>query len=98
MSHSLLIKPEARRDISDACAWYESERPGLGKAFAEAFERACERVLFDPESFAAVLGSIRWIPLKRFPLGVFFQVEADRVVILAVLHGRRSWQTLAERL
>jgi len=40
MKHTLLIKPEASHDISDAYAWYESERPGLGKNFADAFEQA----------------------------------------------------------
>ena len=98
MKHSLLIKPEASRDISDAYAWYESERQGLGRNFADAFEKACERVLFDPESFATVVGFIRWVPLKRFPHGVYFLVEVDRVVVLAVLHGRRSLKTLAERI
>lgn len=98
MKLTLLIKPEASHDISDAYAWYKSERPGLRKNFADAFEQACERVLFDPESFAAVVGFVRWVPLKRFPHGVYFLVEADRVVVLAVLHGRRSLKTLAERI
>ena len=40
MKLTLLIKPEASHDISDAYAWYKSERPGLGKNFAEAFEQA----------------------------------------------------------
>jgi plasmid stabilization system protein ParE len=35
---------------------------------------------------------------QRFPFGVFYQVEEDRVVVIAVLHGSRhprAWQRRA---
>jgi plasmid stabilization system protein ParE len=36
--------------------------------------------------------------VRRFPYSVFYRVEADRIVVLAVFHGRRNpriWQARA---
>jgi plasmid stabilization system protein ParE len=47
-----------------------------------------------PEMFARVHGDVRRMIVSRFPYAVFYQVEADRIVVLAVLHTARdpeSW-------
>jgi plasmid stabilization system protein ParE len=47
-----------------------------------------------PEMFARVHGDVRRVIVSRFPYAVFYQVEADRIVVLAVLHTARdpeSW-------
>lgn len=47
-----------------------------------------------PELFARVHGNVRRVIVSRFPYAVFYQVEADRIVVLAVLHTARdpeSW-------
>jgi plasmid stabilization system protein ParE len=46
------------------------------------------------EMFARVHGDVRRVIVSRFPYAVFYQVEADRIVVLAVLHtarGPESW-------
>jgi plasmid stabilization system protein ParE len=47
-----------------------------------------------PEMFARVHGDVRRMIVSRFPYAVFYQIEADRIVVLAVLHTARdpeSW-------
>jgi hypothetical protein len=41
---------------------------------------------------------IRRVPVRRFPYCVFYRVEPDRIVVLAIFHGRRNpriWQARA---
>ncbi|MEW6574359.1 MAG: hypothetical protein AB1374_12100 [Bacillota bacterium] len=33
MAAELVVAPEAEQDITDAYAWYEERRPGLGEEF-----------------------------------------------------------------
>jgi plasmid stabilization system protein ParE len=47
-----------------------------------------------PEMFARVHGNVRRVIVSRFPYAVFYKVEADWIVVLAVLHTARdpkSW-------
>jgi plasmid stabilization system protein ParE len=43
-----------------------------------------------PEMFARVHANVRGVIVSRFPYAVFYQVEGDRVVVLAVLHTARN--------
>jgi toxin ParE1/3/4 len=51
-----------------------------------------------PQRFPAVLRSIRRVALKRFPYGVYFEVQDDRIVVLAVYHFKRSPDGRASRI
>jgi plasmid stabilization system protein ParE len=47
-----------------------------------------------PEMFARVHGDVRRVIVSRFPYAVFYKIEADWIVVLAVLHTARdpkSW-------
>jgi plasmid stabilization system protein ParE len=60
------------------------------------------RVVFRPAARAefdgAALGEIRCVRARRFPYSVFYRVEGDQIVVLAVFHARRDpiiWQVRA---
>jgi plasmid stabilization system protein ParE len=42
-----------------------------------------------PLLFAESYRGIRRVPVRRFPYVVYYRVEGDDTVVLAVLHGRR---------
>ena len=90
MSRELVLHPLARFDLLDAVAWYEEQRQGLGWEMFEHVDAAMRRALRDPESFAVVEETARRVLVRRFPYAVFFQVEGDRLVVLAVSHVRRD--------
>lgn len=95
MSVPLTVRPEAEADLSEALCWYENQRPGLGEEFLLCVEEACERIARLPRTFPKVHKNCRRALVRRFPYGVFYVVEAKRVVVLAVLHARRDpkeWQ------
>jgi len=95
MSLSLIIRPEAEEDISDAYAWYESQRTGLGIEFIGCVEAAFDLIAKNPAIHGIIHGNIRRMLAQRFPYGIFFIAEGSKIVILAVMHVKRHprrWQ------
>lgn len=96
MSFSLSIRQEAEAEIAEAYRYYEQTREGLGADFILCVEEALSRVIRNPEQFRKVYKNVARAFLHRFPYGVFFVVEGDRVVVIAFMHARRQpfkWQT-----
>ena len=53
------------------------------------------RVLDHPFGYQDLRSGIRRVLTRRFPYAIYFSIEADAVVVLAVLHGARDpeeWQ------
>ena len=84
------IVPEAVEEIHNAVEWYDDQRAGLGSAFLLSIEGAMSKIKRIPEAFPKIEGNIRRIRTKRFPYGIYYFVEEDTAVVLAVLHGARK--------
>src|SRR4051794_15139897 len=94
---TLSLLPRAEVDMIEAALWYEGERVGLGQAFEKEFHRLAIRIQESPAQFPEVESGIRRGLLAQFPYGVFFIVEDDAVVVIAVLHLHRDPETLRAR-
>lgn len=84
--------------MNEAHTWYESRQLGLGDDFLVAVEDAIEDLREHPERYRRVHGDVRRALIRRFPYGVFYLVEAERIVVIAVFHARRDprvWQDRA---
>ena len=95
MTSSLIIRPEAENDIDEAHKWYEKQRTGLGEDFLLCIEDGLAKLRRNPIMYPLVYKNIRRFLIHRFPFGIFYLVEPEKIVILAVLHGRRnpmSWK------
>lgn len=95
MKRALRIRPEAERDLAEGLAWYEKRQSDLGREFVLAVEAALETIERYPESHPRVHGDTRRALLRRFPYGVFYLIEPDRIIVLAVMHASRDprrWQ------
>ena len=90
MRREVVIRPEAESDIGDAYAWYEKQREGLGFDFLLCVEETIDRIRETPEAYPRVHKQARRALIRRFPYGVFYIVETDKVVVVAVYHGRRD--------
>jgi plasmid stabilization system protein ParE len=69
--------------------------PGLGLEFLAELRAAYHRIQTGPLSYEELRAGIRRALTKRFPYAVYFSVEADLIVVLAVLHTARDpaeWQ------
>jgi plasmid stabilization system protein ParE len=95
-TYRLVAEPAADRDVEAAFAWYENECAGLGFDFLAELRVAYDRILEGPLKYRDQRSGIRRALLRRFPYAVYFSLQEDVVVVLAVLHAHRdpaAWQT-----
>ena len=82
-------------DVESAFEWYEAEEPGLGVEFLEQLRAAYRRILENPLGYQELRSGIRRALPRQFPYAVYFSIEDDTILILAVLHTARDpaeWQ------
>lgn len=82
-------------DVEAAFDWYEGEEPGLGFEFLDEVRAAYHRILEHPFGFQDLRSGIRRALTRRFPYAVYFSVEGETIVIVAVLSTARDpaeWQ------
>ena len=95
IEYRLISEPPADLDVEAAFAWYENERPGLGLEFLDELRASYHRIADGPLKYLELRGGIRRALLRRFPYAVYFAIEGDVVVMVAVLHASRDpaeWQ------
>jgi plasmid stabilization system protein ParE len=90
MSFVLIFRPEARDDLDKAYHWYEEQQPELGDDFLECVDEKINQILQMPEMCAIIHEDIRRAIVRRFPYVIYYRIVIDRVIVLAVLHGRTS--------
>lgn len=98
MSHRLHVRPEAEQDIEDAAIWYESQSQGLGHAFLDEVERSLQAISERPMRYPTLHRDTRRALMHRFPFGVFYRMDAKRIVVVAVMHGSRDPQRWKQRI
>ncbi len=93
--YRLVADPRVDLDIAAAYQWYEREKPGLGGEFLDQLLAAYDRIAVGALQYQDLRSGIRRALLRRFPYAVYFAVEGDLVVVLAVVHASRDpaeWQ------
>ena len=93
--YRLLSDVASDADIEAAFEWYESEQPGLGLEFLDEVRAAYARILDGPFKYQELRSGIRRAITRRFPYAIYFSVEDDRIVVIAVLDTARDpaeWQ------
>ena len=96
MSLPVILRHEAEVDVQEARDQLEAVRVGLGTHVLARVREVLARIEKMPELHGKVWQDVRAARLKQFRYIVYFIVLADRVEVLAVLHGARdrsSWQT-----
>ena len=82
-------------DVEAAFDWYAVEEAGLGFEFLKELRATYQRILDEPFAYQELRSGIRRALTRRFPYAVYFSVEDDIIVVVAVLHTARDpaeWQ------
>ena len=82
-------------DVEAAFNWYQGEEAGLGLEFLEELRAAYHRILEHPLGYQDLRSGIRRALTRRFPYAVYFSIEEEAIVIVAVLSTARDpeeWQ------
>ena len=94
----LIVEAEAEEDLAEAAHWYEQQRKGLGREFLKTVGTTLEQIRRMPLIPGKVFEDVRRLPAGRFPYGVFYQVDATQISVIAVYHNSRDprgWQDRA---
>lgn len=86
---SYVFHPEAEAELDQAIDWYEAMEPGLGLDFAMEIRDAIGRAVSFPKAWPSIAPDVRRCLVKRFPYGVLYAEEPDRVFVLAIMHLHR---------
>lgn len=92
MSYSIILHPEAIKELQNAYEWYEQVQTGLGDKFLKAVENSIQSIEFQPESFSKKKKQYREIVVDNFPYVIIFEIfkKAKEVFILSIFHTKRN--------
>jgi len=86
---SVEFHPEAQSEFVAAAQFYENRTEGLGLDFTLTVQRAYERLLGHRASGAPFGRLLKRVLVPKFPYGLLYRVEPDRIYIVAVMHLHR---------
>jgi toxin ParE1/3/4 len=98
MNYELCITQEAEQDLQEIYLWYEGKRIGLGHDFLLQVDAKLRLVKRDPFLFYEIYKGSRRCLINRFPYKIFYKVEDQNVVVIAVVYGGRNPKWLKQRL
>lgn len=95
MTYTVYLRPDAKSDIEEAAFWYESQESDLGNQFLDEALSVIDKLEETPAIYPKIFQNLRRVLFKKFPFGMYFYLEEQRVIIIAVMHGSRdptNWQ------
>ena len=97
MKYRVIVSPEAENDLKEAFSWYEDNRTGLGYDFLLQVDAGINFINRNPEIHPIEYRGARKHLIKRFPYKIIYLLEEERIIVLAVLHGKRSPDLMKKR-
>jgi plasmid stabilization system protein ParE len=87
--------PEAEADLRAVKSWYDERRAALGDQFVSAVGATVESISKSPRRFPTIYRNRRRARVRRFPYGIIFDVQEQRIVVIAGFHFKHNpklWQ------
>lgn len=89
MSYRVILSPDADEDIRAAIRWYLQIQLELSFRFRAEVQVVLRRVGQNPFQFPLTPKLIRKALLRRFPYAIYFTLNAEGALVLAISHQRR---------
>ena len=97
MKKRVIVSPEAEDDLKEAYSWYEDKRTGLGYDFLLQVDAGLNFIARNPNIHPIEYKGTRKHVVKRFPYKIIYLVKKEQIIVLAVIHGRRSPALIRKR-
>ncbi len=97
MQYEIVYLPLVYEDIKEASVFYNSRIKGLGKEFVAVVKQEFKTILKNPYLFEIKYKNTRIAFIKRFPIGIHFEIQENTncIVVKGVYHTSRntdSWK------
>lgn len=89
--------PEAEEEFNKAIDYYEECKRGLGYDFALEVYSTIRNILDYPKAWPVLEKDIHRCQTRRFPYGVIYSIDNNRIHILAIMHLHRKPNYWKER-
>jgi plasmid stabilization system protein ParE len=86
MSKSLIILPQAEKDIEEAYDWYQERELGLGEEFLRCIDASIQTIARNPEIYVFAHEKYRRALVRRFPYAIFYEYFEETITVYAVFH------------
>lgn len=90
MTRTVIIRPEAQREVQEAFEWYEGLSIGLGYELLRAADACLDSIKRNPFAYPVQRKATRRALLRKFPFSIFYTVNESHIVIIAFFHARRN--------
>ena len=87
---NVLFHPDAEAELNAAIDYYEDIEKGLGYDFSLEIFSALERIMAFPKAWLVIEDGIRRSLVRRFPYGILYAEEKDKIYIVAVMNLHRD--------
>jgi plasmid stabilization system protein ParE len=94
LKRRVVVRPQARAELSEAAEWYRRKSPILATGFRSAVHESVRSISEWPSGFTEVSDGIRRALTTRFPYAIFFSEASGVIVVLAIKHQAQdpaSW-------
>ena len=98
MKYKVVVRPEAENDLMETFTWYEDKIEGLGYNFLLRVESGLKFIERNPKICPVEYKETRKHLIKRFPYKIIYLIKKERIIILAVIHGRRNPKIIKKRV
>ncbi|RVT99987.1 type II toxin-antitoxin system RelE/ParE family toxin [Mucilaginibacter limnophilus] len=92
MTYQLIFTVEAERDLEDIQDYYNKISRAITDDFFEEFFYTTDFIEQEPQLFQVRYRGIRIAPLYRFPYGIHYRENGNRIVVYRVLHTKRYFR------
>ena len=82
--------PAAVDEFEEAALYYASQKPGLDLRFIEGVQAAIRAASEAPTRRRVFEREVRRCLVRVFPYAVLYSIEADHILVIAVMHCRRE--------
>jgi len=87
---SVEFHPAAAAELAAAAQFYEAQAENLGLDFLSAVQRAAQQIMEYPDSGGPFGLHLRRVLVPRFPYGLVYRVEPERLYVVVVMHLHRQ--------
>lgn len=92
------ITRSAETDLLNGFDFYQRQQVGIGEYFLDSLFADIDALTLFGGIHAKPNGQLHRALAKRFPFAIYYQVQDDRVTVIAVLDCRQNPASIIERL
>ncbi len=91
VTRQIIVRPEAEAEVRQAFEWYQEQSAGLGLEFLRSVEACLSGITRNPFAYTIIkIPNVRRAMVRRFPYALFYLVDDEAIVVIAVFNVKRQ--------